>query len=136
MNFKKKTGGIKPEVNITPLVDAVFILLIFFAVSASFVYVGGIQVELPKAATASEVAKDVIRVSVDKDSRIEVDGAQISVNELYDVLQKAKNDNPTASLVIQADKGALHGVVVTIIDDGKLAGFERFTIATEEADKK
>jgi biopolymer transport protein ExbD len=131
MNFRKHATK-APEVNITPLVDVVFILLIFFAVTTTFVYFGGIRVDLPKAATATDVDKAVVRVMVSKENVIYIDGTAVEANDLAGAFRQAKSDKPEASLVIEADKDAMHGVVITVIDEGKQAGFERFAIATED----
>lgn len=135
MNFKKRFSGRGPEVNITPLVDVVFILLIFFAVTTSFIYLGGIKVELPKAATATDVDKAIVRVLVNKDNNIFIDGSPVNEAALAGALRQARENKPEASLVIEADKGSMHGVVITVIDQGKQAGFDRFAIATENPDR-
>lgn len=133
MNFRKKTESTPPFINVISLVDVMLILLIFFAVSTSFLQAGAIRVDLPKAqTTVEEASKEMVRVVVTKDNRYFVNETVVSEKDLRDALKKAHDEKPLSTLVIEADTASLHGVVVKVIDDGKLAGFERFAIATEE----
>ena len=133
MKFRASNAASRPSINITPLLDVVFILLIFFAVSTSFMFVGAIEVELPKADTTTEgKSKDTVRVVVTKDNQFRVDNATVSEADLNGRLADIYAASPGASLIIEADTGSLHGVVVKVIDAGKAAGFESFAIATEE----
>ena len=133
MKFKRDNSTIRPIVDTTPLLDAVFILLIFFAVSTSFLYVGSIKVDLPKAQTTlEESSRAMVRVVVTKEGSFFVDDKEITGANLRTVLKTAQEASPKATLVIEADTTSMHGLVVKVIDDGKLAGFEKFAIATEE----
>ena len=133
MKFRKTGKSSTPLINTTPLLDAVFILLIFFAVSTTFFYVGAIKVELPKASTSLEnQSNSAVRVVVTKENNLFIDGKPVAEADLYAVLKSAGESAEGASLVIEADTNSLHGIVVKVIDAGKLAGFEKFAIATEE----
>lgn len=133
MKFRASDSATKPSINITPLLDAVFILLLFFAVSTSFMYVGAIEVELPKADTTTESkSKDTVRVVVTKDNQFRIDNATVTSQDLNRALADIHAASPGSSLIIEADTGSLHGAVVRVIDAGKAAGFESFAIATEE----
>lgn len=137
MKFKKTNKGATSSINITPLVDVVFILLIFFAVSTTFFYAGAIKVELPKAATTMEnQSNEMVRVVVTKDNMLYIGDTQVKEADLESALKNARDTAQNASLVIEADTNSLHGIVVRVIDAGKLAGFEKFAIATEEPVKK
>ena len=133
MKFKKTSKSIVPSINTTPLVDVVFILLIFFAVSTTFFFVGAIKVELPKASTTVENQNnEMVRVVVTKDNSLFINDKPVAEAEIYTVLKEIRETAAEASLVIEADTNSLHGIVVKVIDAGKLAGFEKFAIATEE----
>jgi biopolymer transport protein ExbD len=132
MKFKKKTKSSTPFINTTSLVDVVFILLIFFAVSTTFFYAGGIKVELPKASSSTENPNNTVRVIITKDNMLFIDDKPVTEANLFHVLKQAYNAAEEASLVIEADTNSMHGSVVMVIDTGKLAGFEKFAIATEE----
>ncbi|MDR2400826.1 MAG: biopolymer transporter ExbD [Deferribacteraceae bacterium] len=121
-----------PAPSITPLLDVVFILLIFFAVSTSFLYIGGINVNLPKAETTEETENIAVRITVAKGGELSVNNREISYDNLAAALEAAYKNTPNAVIVIEADRESLHGLVVEVIDTGKLAGFERFAIATEK----
>jgi biopolymer transport protein ExbD len=132
MKFLKERSAAAPSPSMTPLLDVVFILLIFFAVSTSFLYIGGINVNLPKAETTEETENIQVRVTVNRDGELFINDNRISADALAANLADAYIQNPTATLVIEADKESLHGIVVEIIDIGKLSGFEKFAIATEK----
>jgi biopolymer transport protein ExbD len=132
MKFLKEHSAAAPSPSMTPLLDVVFILLIFFAVSTSFLYIGGINVNLPKAETTEETESTSVRVTVNRDGELFINDGRISADSLAANLEEAYVKNPSATLVIEADREALHGIVVEIIDIGKLSGFEKFAIATEK----
>jgi biopolymer transport protein ExbD len=132
MKFLKEQRSAPPTPSMTPLLDVVFILLIFFAVSTSFLYIGGINVNLPKAETTEETENISVRVTVTKAGELFINDRMISADTLPSALQEAHKNSTGAVLVIEGDKEAAHGLVVEIIDIGKLAGFERFAIATEK----
>jgi biopolymer transport protein ExbD len=131
MKFLKEQRYTPPTPSMTPLLDVVFILLIFFAVSTSFLYIGGINVNLPKAETTEETENISVRVTVTKAGELFINDRLIPADTLPSALQEA-HKNSASVLVIEGDKEAAHGLVVEIIDIGKLAGFERFAIATEK----
>ncbi len=137
MKFRKTSKSSTPFINTTSLVDVVFILLIFFAVSTTFFYAGAIKVDLPKAATTLEnKSKEMVRITVTKDNKLYMGDKQVAEADLDGILKQAHDANAEATLVIEADTNSLHGIVVRVIDAGKLAGFEKFAIATEEPAKK
>ena len=130
MNFRKKNNE-PAGINITPLIDVVFILLIFFAVTTSFISTSSIKVDLPKAkGEALEKAKD-IRVSIDKNGVVYIDGNSIKDKDIPTYFQTMKKSNPNGTVIIEADKDALHGKVVYVIDKARGADFVHFAIATE-----
>jgi biopolymer transport protein ExbD len=112
--------------------DVVFILLIFFAVSTSFLYIGGINVNLPKAETTEETDAPAVEVALTKEGEIFINSRKVTLDALAESLRAAFEADSKTVLVIQADKQSLHGLLVEIIDTGRLVGFERFAIATEK----
>jgi len=132
MKFKKTSKGSSPVINMTPLLDMVFILLLFFAVSTTFFHAGAIRVELPKATSSAESKNELVRVIVTNDNKLFIGDKPVSEVDLHAALKDAYDMAKDASLVIEADTNSLHGIVVMVIDAGKLAGFEKFAIATEE----
>lgn len=132
MKFRRESSEQGPLINITSLIDVVFILLIFFAVTTSFISTSSIKVDLPKAKGEAVEQKKNIRVSINNNGTIYIDGSMVSDAELSARFDIMKKSNPDALVVIEADEKALHGKVVFVIDKARSSDFTRFAIATEE----
>lgn len=118
------------EINITPLVDMVFLLLIFFMLSSSFIVLPGIKVNLPKAVT-SEVIKDKnIVVTVNNNNVIYLNDKPITPKELTDHLQDIVKKKQGKPLLIKADKDTQLGSVVRVWDICRKVGITQINIAT------
>lgn len=124
-------------IDFTPIVDVVFNLMIFFALSLNFITSPGIQVKLPKASAEQfPTEKTEIVIAVTKDGYIFVDQRRISEEELFERLNKMSAQEKEKGLVIvQADEKAFHGKVVEVMDLVKRAGFSRLAIATSPEEK-
>ena len=129
---KKNTG-----MDITPLVDTVFNLLIFFALSLNFVTSPGIQVKLPKSSAEQfPTEKTEIIVAITRDGNVFVDQKPISRDKLYEKLNNSPQKSKEQGLVIiQADEITAHGKVVEVMDAVKRAGWARLAIATSPAER-
>lgn len=132
MNFRNKKQESNGGINITPLIDVVFILLLFFAVTTSFITTSSIKVDLPKAKGEAVEQKKNIRIAVDKQGNLFLDGTAIKDSDLEGKLSLLKESNPDALVVIEADENALHGKVIFVMDTARSVDFIRFAIATEE----
>lgn len=115
--------------NMTPLIDMVFILLIFFAVTSSFVRESGVEVERPGAGSAEPQTLANILVGVTADGEIWIDNAQIDIRSVRARIEALHAENPEGAVVILADKRAETGVVVQVLDSARLAGVESVSIA-------
>lgn len=121
---------IEPGINMTPLIDAVLLLLIFFMVSSSFVTQPGIKVDLPEATTAPIDTPREFTVAVLADGGLYLDGEAVTLAELERTLTgNATSLNRRETLVIQADKNALLGTAVAVMELGQAAGLS-LAIAT------
>lgn len=125
----------KPSINITPLIDVMFLLLIFFMVSSTFRDYLGIDVDLPSAANAASQDADVHRIVVDRDGRYFL-GTETpkSEAELKSALQELINANEEATFILEADENASFGAVLRAIDIAKTVGGERLIIPTAPPD--
>jgi biopolymer transport protein ExbD len=119
-------------INVTPLVDVVLVLLIIFMVTATYIVRASIEVELPRAAHGGETTGTLLSVVIDRQGRIFLDGVARTEEELVARCRAAAEASPEARAVISADKGALHGAVVRVIDVVKGAGISRFAINIEK----
>ena len=122
------------EVNLTPMLDVVFIMLIFFIVTASFVKESGIDVNRPDAATAEKKERGNILVAISASTQIWVDKRQVDPRALRANIERLHAENPQGAVVIQADKESKNGLLVQVMDAARLAGVFNVSIAAEITD--
>ena len=119
------------EVNLTPMLDVVFIMLIFFIVTASFVKEAGIDITRPPAATAERKERGNILVAITENDQIWVDRRQVDPRALRANLERLHAENPQGSVVIQADKESKNGLLVQVMDAARLSGVSSVSLAAE-----
>jgi biopolymer transport protein ExbD len=119
------------EVNLTPMLDVVFIMLIFFIVTASFVKEAGIDVTRPPAATAERKERGNILVAITANDQIWVDRRQVDARSLRANIERLHAENPQGSVVIQADEDSKNGLLVMVMDAARLAGVSSVSLAAE-----
>lgn len=135
MNFsaRSKKRGLS-DINLTPLVDIVFILLIFFLITSTFVQNPGIEVDLPKASSSGEHAEfKSIVVTVTENGQLIYNGEETDLGGLRHTLDTLHKEDSSRQVVVQADEGTDHGAVVEAMDAARAAGFQRLGIATQVA---
>ena len=119
-------------IDITPMLDIVFIMLIFFIVTASFVKESGIDVTRPDAETAVKQNRVAILIAIRDNNEIWIDRRQIDLATVRANVEKLHAENPQGGAVIQADREAETGVLIEIMDQVRLAGVGAISIAAEE----
>ncbi len=119
------------EVNLTPMLDVVFIMLIFFIVTASFVKEAGIDITRPPAATAERKERGNILVAITENDQIWIDRRQVDPRALRANIERLYAENPQGSVVIQADKDSKNGLLVQVMDAARLAGVSSVSLAAE-----
>ena len=124
-----KTEGI----NMAPLIDMVFILLIFFMVTTSFVKETGIDVQRPTASTAVLKEKGNILIGVDANGHVFLERKQIDVRSVRAHIERCLAENPEGAVVIVADKASRTGVVIQVIDQCRLAGARNVSMAASKS---
>ena len=117
--------------NITPLVDIVFLLLIFFLLTAFFIKPEGLGVRLPQAHGAPLSGEEEIIVVVQADGGVVLSGVEVSLEELAEQVRKALTEAPSRPVVIKADRRVVLGKAVQVMDRVKKAGAQKLVIATE-----
>ena len=130
MNFQMNRSKIITFSTIS-LTDIVLLLLIFFLLSSSFFIQPGIKVNLPKAITGNVESKDRINLTITKKEMIYLNNQQILKSELGGKLKELLKDQPEKLVVIQADKDLTLETAIEVVDIAKLAGAEKFMIATQ-----
>jgi biopolymer transport protein ExbD len=119
------------EINVTPMVDVMLVLLVIMIVSAQYIVSQSIKVELPKAASASESVASVAAVTLTKDGRVFYNQEPLNEGELVNHFRSAIAGNKDLNLIVSADKEVQHGRVVHVIDLAKLEGITKFAINVE-----
>jgi biopolymer transport protein ExbD len=117
------------ELNIAPLIDMVFILLIFFLVTTSFVKETGVDINRPAASTAVSKEKVNILIGVTNDNRIFMDKREIDIRAVRANVERALAENPEGGVVIVADKESLTGIAIKVMDGCRLAGAKNVSLA-------
>ena len=119
------------EINITPMLDIVFIMLIFFIVTTSFTKETGATIEKPMADQAISLRNGTILIGVRSNDDIWMNKRMIELREVRSMVERAKAENPEGSVVIVADKESRIGIVTQIMDQVRLAGVEGIAISAE-----
>jgi len=119
------------QIDMTPMLDIVFIMLIFFIVTASFVKESGITVEKPNAETAIKRPKANIFIGIDNRGDIYMLKAKVDKDAVKAGLEEMLLENPESTVVIQADSRADAGVLLNVLDAAKAAGVTNISVAAE-----
>jgi biopolymer transport protein ExbD len=116
------------EINVTPFVDVVLVLLVIFMVTAPMLVREQMNVNLPKANTGEKSASKSVAIVVDKNGEIRIQDRVVTLDALADEIKRLIAESPEAQAVISADQEAKHGDVVKVMDVLKSAGLNRFAI--------
>lgn len=134
MRIRPRTQDTEPEVNLTPLIDVVFLLLIFFMVTTSFIQDSELHIELPYASVAPQPEQTSgIRIAVNAEGRYFLNGQELINTEpetLKQALRKITGEEANGPLVIRADAQASHQAVVTVLDVAGQLGYANIVIET------
>ncbi|WP_456418552.1 ExbD/TolR family protein [Thiolapillus sp.] len=116
-------------IDLTPLMDIVFIMLIFFIVTTSFIKESGVDVNRPSANTAERKEQGNILIAITANDEIWIDKRRVDVRAVRANVERLKAESPEASVVIQADKESKNGLLVQVMDQVHLAGILNISIA-------
>ncbi len=119
-------------VDITPMLDVVFIMLIFFIVTATFTKESGIEINPPQAATSVVQEKANILIAIDESNRVWVNRREIDIRALRPNIERLHAENPKGSVVIQADKNSTNERLVQVMDASRQAGVYDIALAAQE----
>ena len=132
-------GEDEPEVNLTPLIDVVFLLLIFFMVSTTFEHQSRIQIELPEAtASPEELEEESLEIVIDAQGRYFIGEEQVVNTELKTLksaISKAVGDRGTIPVTIRADASTPHQAVITALDATSQLGLTQISLATSRIEE-
>jgi biopolymer transport protein ExbD len=120
------------EINISPLIDMVFILLIFFIVTTVFVEETGVEVSKPQAASAVDLEKNSVLIAITSAGKVVYGGREIGVGGVRSTVRRLTQDDDMP-VIIQADKTVPTDLLVRVIDESKLGGAKAVSISTDNA---
>lgn len=119
------------NVDITPMLDVVFIMLIFFIVTATFIKESGIDVNRPQAQTAVVKEKANILIAIDAQNKVWIDRREVDVRSVRPNVERLHAENPKGTVVIQADRDSTNEVLVQVMDASRQAGVYAIALAAE-----
>lgn len=119
-------------INVAPMADIVFLLLIFFMLAGAFLIEPGIKVKLPQTKTAEIHSEEKLTLTITHDQKIFLGKKEVKLEDLERELALALLRSKEKLLIVRADKSVPHGIVVEVLDTAKLAGVERLAIASEK----
>ncbi len=122
------------DINVTPMVDIMLVLLIIFMVTATFIVQPGLPVQLPKAATGEQTVATTVEVQIDKDGVLSMNGARVSEDDVRRVVADALPQKPDLQAVIAADRAVPHGDVVHLMDVLRQTGLHKFALSVERVE--
>ena len=131
MSRKARKQADEAAIDLTPMLDIVFIMLIFFIVTTSFVKESGVDVTRPSANTAERKERGNIIIAIRPNGDVWMDKRNVDIRSVRANVERLRAENPEGSVVITADKESQSGVLVQVIDQVRLAGAEASIAATE-----
>lgn len=129
MRRRRKNQEEEAAIDLTPMLDVVFIMLIFFIVTTSFVKESGIDVNRPSASTAKKKERASILVGISQNGEIWIQKRRIDIRSVRANIERLHAESPEGTVVIQADKLSETGILVQVMDQVRLAGVESISVA-------
>jgi biopolymer transport protein ExbD len=131
-HFQNLMDEEEASIDMTPMLDVVFIMLIFFIVTASFVKESGIDVNRPEASTAVKKDKASILIAISDKNEIWINKRRVDVRAVQANIERLHAENPQGSVVIQADKKSTTEYLMKVLDATRAAGIDDAAVATED----
>ncbi|HRP87248.1 MAG TPA: biopolymer transporter ExbD [Gammaproteobacteria bacterium] len=119
------------EINITPMLDIVFIMLIFFIVTTSFIRETGIDPQRPEAVTADRQDRGNILIAISATGQIWMNKRQVEMDSVRQAVEQARNESPESTVVIIADERSETGILIDLMDQVRLGGILNISVAAQ-----
>lgn len=129
---KRRSQNEEAAIDLTPMLDVVFIMLIFFIVTTSFVKESGIDVNRPSAATSETKERANIMIAISEAGEVWIQRRRVDIRSVRANVERMKAEFPEASVVIQSDKDSKTGALVQVMDQVRLAGIANVSIAASQ----
>jgi len=130
-----RTASSLADINVTPFVDVVLVLLIIFMVTAPILQ-SGIEVNVPKTKTVKEISEDRMVVSINREQRVFLGNEAVNINEIGGKLRQKVRDPEHEAIYLRADENVPFGAFATVLDALKQAGFTQVSIVTQPLNEK
>lgn len=127
--LQEDAAPLSSQINLTPLIDMVFILLIFFIVTSKFTKESGVDVSRPEASTASSQEQANIVVGITAQGEVWIDGQAVAMGSVRAQIERLHAANPKGAVILVVDKAAATGITVEVLDHARLAGVSNVSIA-------
>ena len=124
--------GEELRLNLTPMIDVVFLLLIFFMVTTVFTRPHQLQVELPEAVNYDRLKEKKLNVAISAEGQVEINGRLVDMADLAGWLETEKSRTTSTSLIIKADAKSMHGYVIDAMEIANQAGMTKISVETDE----
>ena len=131
-----KHRRVQPVINITSLIDVMFLLLIFFMVTSTFLERPGLKLDLPQALSAETVQREKIEISVTREGDVFLDGMIVTMAELEERLGDAVQKDNQTSVVLRADENAKYGRIIAVMDITRRCGLKKVVAFTKTPEQK
>ncbi len=131
MRYKERDNT-EQEINISPLIDIVFILLIFFMVSATFVKDYDLDINRPKASSATPSSSKAIRVHIDSVGEVFIDGQPVRTWVVQNYVRDKLSNSSDSTVLVIADEGVAAGKLIEVVDQCRMAGAANVGVVTEQ----
>ena len=128
---KQRAAEDEAQIDLTPMLDVVFIMLIFFIVTASFIKEAGVEVNRPEASTSNPKENVNILIAITSNDEVWMDGRRVDVRAVRANVERLHAENPKGAVVIQADNKSTTETVVKVLDASREAGVFDVSLATE-----
>ena len=133
-NFSSATEDDEAAVDLTPMLDVVFIMLIFFIVTATFIKEAGVEVNRPDASTSDQKDSTTVLVAISADNSIWIDKRRVDVRSVRANIERLHAENPEGGVVIQADQLATVKAFTAVLDAAReVVPHEKISLATEQS---
>jgi len=126
----RRSGG--TDINMAPLIDMIFILLIFFLVTTSFVQESGVTVERPSAESAVAPEKTNLIIGIDEHGRVHIQNEEVDIRAVRSRMEEFSEKNPKGSVVIAADKKSTTDTLIRVLDACRLADVSNISVAARK----
>lgn len=130
--FDLRQSRRRPEINMAPLIDMVFLLVIFFAVTTTFPENIGVRIDKPDASFKNPLPKKGITIAISSEGLYFYDGNEVTLGKIGEIVRHRVMEDENVGVIIMADKSSITKSVIDLMDEAKTAGAKNISIATDE----